>query len=153
MTREEKSQELYQRLMPLLQEGQTVEIHPSGTSMWPLITSSSDSVLLRSASEVKPRTGDIFLYRRDSGLLVLHRICRIREDGYYFTGDNQVEVEGPLSSDKLLAIVTHINRKGHTFSVTNPLYRLSSRIWLILRPIRHYISRPLGTIWRALHRH
>lgn len=151
MTREEKSLKLYQKLMPLLQEGKTVEIHPDGSSMFPLITSPSDSVLLRIAEKNSLQSGDILLYQRSSGLLVLHRLCRIGNDGYYFAGDNQTEIEGPLQASQLIAVVTHICRKGHTFHVKNPIYRLYSRIWLILRPIRPVISRPLGKLWRMLH--
>lgn len=150
MTQEEKSMRLYEKLMPLLEEGKTVEIHPHGSSMWPLITSSADSVLVRPIGDTRLKTNDIILYRRSSGLLVLHRLCRIKEDGYYFTGDNQTEAEGPLNHGQMLAVVTHICRKGHTFSVKNPPYRFCSRAWLILRPARHLISRPLGRLWRML---
>ena len=150
MTREEKSINLYQKLMPLLQEGNAVEIHPEGTSMFPLITSHSDSVVLQSIAEFTPKTGDIILYQRDSGLLVLHRLCRIGKAGFYFTGDNQTEVEGPLQASQLLAVVTQICRKGHRFSVKHPIYKLCSRIWLILRPVRPLISRPVGRLWRLL---
>lgn len=151
MTREEKSIELYKQLKPLLDEGNTVEIHPHGFSMWPCITSPADSVLIEPLRDSPPKTNDIILYRRSSGLLVLHRLCRVRKDGYYFSGDNQTELEGPLDADQLLGIVTVIRRKGHTFHVTNPIYRFLSRSWLILRPVRHKISRPLGIIWRKLH--
>lgn len=152
MTREEKSKNLYQKLLPLLQEGQTIQVHPHGFSMYPLITSPSDSVILRPIDETTPKRGDILLYRRETGLLVLHRVYRITKDGFYFTGDNQTEVEGPLQSDQLLAVVTHICRKSHTFSVHHPVYRFCSHLWLMLRPIRPYISRPIGKLWRMLHR-
>ena len=127
MTQEEKSIQLCEKLLPLLKEGKEVEIHPSGTR-------------------------DILLYQRESGLLVLHRLCRIKQDGYYFTGDNQTEVEGPLQASQLLAIVTCICRNGHTFRVTHPVYKICSRIWLFLRPVRPFISRPLGMLWRRLRR-
>lgn len=47
MTQEEKSIQLCEKLLPLLKEGKEVEIHPSGTSMFPLINPPSDSVVLR----------------------------------------------------------------------------------------------------------
>lgn len=151
MTQEEKSKQLYEKLLPLLQNGNEVEIYPSGTSMFPLINPPNDSVVLRSIKDTRLKSGDIILYRRESGLLVLHRLCRIRQDGYYFTGDNQTELEGPLQKSQLLAIVTRISRSGHTFSVKHPIYKFCSRLWLMLRPVRPLISRPLGTLWRRLH--
>lgn len=152
MTQEEKSISLYKKIKPLLEEGQTIEIHPSGFSMYPLITSPSDSVIVCPIDKNPLKTGDILLYRRNSGLLVLHRICRIKKDGFYFTGDNQTEIEGPLQAQQLLAKVTHIRRKGHTFSTKHPIYRICSRIWLILRPVRPFISRPIGKVWRMFQR-
>ncbi len=152
MTQEEKSIQLCEKLLPLLKEGKEVEIHPSGTSMFPLINPPSDSVVLRAIGDTPIKTGDILLYQRESGLLVLHRLCRIKQDGYYFTGDNQTEVEGPLQASQLLAIVTCICRNGHTFRVTHPVYKICSRIWLFLRPVRPFISRPLGMLWRRLRR-
>lgn len=152
MTQEEKSIRLYEKILPLLEEGQAIEIHPYGFSMYPLITSPSDSVIVCPVEAETLKTGDILLYRRESGLLVLHRICRIKKDGFYFTGDNQTEIEGPLQAQQLLAKVTHIRRKGHTFSIKHPIYRVCSRIWLILRPVRPLISRPIGKIWRTLQR-
>lgn len=152
MTREEKSRRLYEELMPLLKAGKTVEIHPYGSSMFPLIVSLSDSVFLCAPNDVPLKKGDILLYQRENGLLVLHRLCRICKDGYYFTGDNQTAVEGPLQRTQVLAVVTHICRKGRTFSVKHPVYRLLSNIWLTLRPVRPFISRPIGMLWRMLRR-
>ena len=72
MTQEEKSMQLCERLLPLLKEGKDVEIHPSGTSMFPLINPPSDSVVLHAIEETPLKTGDIILYQRESGLLVRH---------------------------------------------------------------------------------
>ncbi len=147
---EEKSKELYKKIAPLLKEGKYLEIHPTGTSMYPLLAG-DDVVLLKplSAGETV-KTNQILLYKRDGGLLVLHRLCRVREDGFYFVGDNQTEVEGPLKREALLAVVTDIRRHGIWFSAKHPLYRFFSRLWIFLRPVRPVISRPLGKLYRWL---
>lgn len=150
MSQEEKSKELYQKIAPLLKEGKSIEIHPTGTSMYPLLTG-EDVVVLKPLSEKDPvQRNQILLYRRESGLLVLHRVCKVKEDRFYFVGDNQTEVEGPLKREVLLAEVTDIRRKGKWFSVKHPLYRFLSRFWLFLRPVRPLISRPLGKIYRGI---
>lgn len=151
MTPEEASEKKLEQLIPLLKEGHSVEIHPQGSSMFPLLTEGRDSVIIQALDGKVPKKGDILLYQRNSELLVLHRVCRARQEGYYFVGDNQTEVEGPLDSSQLLAIVTQIRRKGRLFSVKHPVYLVVSRAWLFVRPIRHFISRPIGTLWRALH--
>lgn len=150
MTPEETSQKTLKQLLPLLKKGQAVEIHPQGSSMFPLLTEGRDSVIVQSLDDIVPKKGDIILYQRSNGLLVLHRVCRTRQEGYYFVGDNQTEVEGPLDSSQLLAIVTKIRRRGRLFSVKHPVYLAVSRTWLFVRPIRHFISRPIGTLWRAV---
>lgn len=152
MAPEEISKKMLERLLPFLKEGQTVEIHPQGSSMFPLLTEGRDSVLICSLDDTTPKRGDILLYQRSNGLLVLHRVYRTRQDGFYFVGDNQTEIEGPLERSQLLAKVTHIRRKGQLFSIKHPIYLLISRAWLFLRPIRPYISRPVGTVWRAVHK-
>ncbi|RKI43525.1 hypothetical protein D7V86_24325 [bacterium D16-51] len=150
MTPEETSKKMLEQILPLLKEGQTVEIRPQGTSMFPLLTEGRDSVILQALGNTMPKRGDLLLYQRNSGLLVLHRVCRFQKDGCYFVGDNQTDVEGPLALTQILAKVTHIRRKNRLFSVKHPVYLLISRIWLFLRPIRPYISRPLGMLWRTI---
>ena len=151
MAPEETSKKMLEQLLPLIKEGQTIEIRPQGTSMFPLLTEGRDSVIIQALGNDVPKRGDLLLYQRSNGLLVLHRVCRFQKDGCYFVGDNQTEVEGPLALAQILAKVTQIRRKGRLFSVKHPVYLLFSRAWLFLRPIRPYISRPLGTLWRAIH--
>ena len=82
--------------------------------------------------------GDVILYRRVQGILVLHRICRITRDGFYLVGDNQTEVEGPLSPEQIHGKLTGVVRNGKSFSVSYPIYRMLSSIWLFLRPVRPF---------------
>lgn len=118
-----------------------VIIHPQGTSMFPLLVEQRDSVTISPLADHKFRKGDLLLYQRDSGLLVLHRLCSIQKEGFYFVGDNQTEIEGPIPPKKIIAVVTKITRKNHTFSVNNCIYQLYSKLWLFLRPIRPYIAK------------
>lgn len=134
--------------LSLLQEGKTVEITTIGTSMFPLFITPEDRAVLAAADPAKLRRGDVVLYRRDSGMLVIHRICRKTADGFYMTGDNQTALEGPLRPEQLLAVMVSFRRKGHFISCRNPVYIIGSRLWLFLRPIRPFLSRPLGKLWR-----
>ena len=122
----------------LLKEGQTVQFHPSGNSMFPLFSDISDYAIVKPVSgELKKL--DVAVYRNTDGILVIHRIARVRGEGLYFAGDRQTVLEGPLSPDRVYGIMTHYIKKGKKHSVRSPLYILYSVVWLMLRPLRQHI--------------
>ena len=107
--------------------------------MYPMFLPGRDEALIESVSADSCRKNDVVLYRRDSGILVLHRICRITDDGFYLVGDNQWEVEGPLRPAQIIGRLTAFIRNGKEISVRQPFYRFLSSLWLFLLPVR-----PLG---------
>ena len=123
-------------LEQLLKEGNIIRIKPQGYSMYPLFIPGRDEALIESVEPSKLRKGDVALYRRDQGILVLHRICRIHASGFYMVGDNQYEIEGPLRKDQIKGKLIGFVRNGKEFSVRNPLYRLLASLWLLLLPLR-----------------
>ena len=127
------------RNIPELLEQHTIQVQPQGYSMYPLFVPGRDSAILEKADCRLLQRGDVILYRRKSGILVLHRICRITKDGFYTVGDNQTAVEGPLLSSQIYGRLTGIVRNGHAFTVKYPVYRILSGIWLFLRPVRRPI--------------
>ena len=136
----------------LLEQGRSIQIQPQGYSMYPLFVPGRDAAVIEPTQIEGLRRGDVVLYRRESGKLVLHRICRVREDGFYMVGDNQSEVEGPLRGSQIKGILTGFVRKGKYTSVKNPVYRLASRLWLFLRPARPVLSGMAATVKRMLRR-
>ena len=126
----------------LIKSGQSVQLYPQGYSMYPLLVPGRDEVILSPLPARPLRRGEVVLYRRDAGILVLHRICRCRKDAYYMVGDNQVKVEGPLREDQMIGIMTGFVRKGKLFSTEDIRYRILSRIWLVMRPVRRCITVP-----------
>ena len=120
----------------LLKDGSAIQLKPHGYSMYPLFHPGRDEAIIEAYPIDQLRRGDVILYRRDQGILVLHRICRITSDGFYLVGDNQTEIEGPLRPDQIRGKMTGIVRGGKSFSVSHPLYRVLSSLWLFLRPIR-----------------
>ncbi len=145
------SQKAYERIIKELRENKTVTICPQGTSMFPFLMENKNLVTLKAWQERPPRRGDVVLYRRDSQLLILHRLWRIKKDGYYFVGDNQTETEGPIDASQLIATVVSITGKGRTYSVRHPVYYTLSRLWLVLRPVRPLITKPARKILCFLH--
>ena len=136
----------------LLEQGQSIQIQPQGYSMYPMFVPGRDAAVIEGAEGAKLKRGDVVLYRRESGMLVLHRIWRVRQDGFYMVGDNQSEVEGPLQRSQIKGILTGFVRKGKYRSVKNPVYRLASGLWLFLRPVRPVLSGMAAAVKRMLRR-
>lgn len=133
----------------LLKDGSAIQLKPQGYSMYPLFHPGRDEAIIEAYPIDQLRRGDVILYRRDQGILVLHRICRITSDGFYLVGDNQTEIEGPLRPDQIRGKMTGVVRSGKSFSVSHPLYRMLSSLWLFLRPIRPLFWRT-ATLFRKI---
>lgn len=131
-------------IIKLLESGENVQVIPEGYSMYPMLVPKRDSVIVKPISK-KIRRGDVVLYRRDEGTLVLHRVCRVKEDGYYMVGDNQVTVEGPLKKEQIKGILVAFVRNQKEYTVKNYIYSFYAHIWLTLRPVRRPIQ--LSAAW------
>lgn len=123
-------------LEQLLQNGYIIRLKPEGYSMYPLFVPGRDEALIEQVPISSFRKGDIALYRRDQGILVLHRICKIDSNGFYMVGDNQSEIEGPLRPDQLKGKLVGFVRKGRSYSTKHLFYRIQSVLWLFLLPVR-----------------
>lgn len=132
----------------LLKQGELIRIKPQGYSMYPMFIPGRDEAILKSAEPAQLKRGDVVLYRRDAGILVLHRICKVKKNTFYMVGDNQREVEGPLREDQIRGVLTDFIRNGRYISVNNPIYIIASRLWLFLRPIRPVISKSVAALKR-----
>lgn len=128
-------------LEQLLRDGNIIRIKPQGYSMYPLFIPDRDEALIQQSSAKNCRRNDVVLYRRDQGILVLHRICRITEEGFFMVGDNQWEIEGPLRSDQIIGKLVAFVRNGREISVQNPFYRFLSSLWLLMLPVRPFCFR------------
>lgn len=124
----------------------TIMIEPKGYSMYPLLVPGRDKAVITAIGQRKGKCGDVLLFRRDDGLLVLHRVCRVKPDGYYMVGDNQEKLEGPIAKEQVLGILVQIIRKGKTVSVRNVLYRFCAGVWLFLRPVRPFIKKTVAKL-------
>lgn len=134
----------------LLKSKKTIQISPQGYSMYPLLVPGRDQVVVAPADQEEYRRGDVVLYRRDGGILVLHRIWKQRKEGYYMVGDNQKEIEGPLRRDQILGVMVCVIRNGKKIPVENAIYRLLMGVWLWMRPVRPMISHGVAWVKRRI---
>ncbi len=134
----------------LLSAGHTVQLHPQGYSMYPMFMPGRDEAIIAPVADAsRLKRGDVVLYRRDGGILVLHRICRVNQAGFYLVGDNQTELEGPLRAEQIRGVLVAFIRNGKEIPAENRLYRMVSRLWLFLRPVRRCIAVPAAWLKRA----
>ena len=118
----------------ILREGRAVSFTPIGYSMLPLFRNKNDVATVAPCDRYK--RGDVALYRRPGDKLILHRIVKVRGNEFWFTGDWQWKVEGPLSGDHVFGRMVAFERAGKKHDVSEPLYRFLFGTWLFLRPIR-----------------
>ncbi len=136
---------------PLLKAGACIQIYPQGYSMYPFIDPRRDEVVLAGIEEGSAlRRGDVVLYRRENGMLVLHRIYKIGQDGLYLLGDHQTAIEGPVRRGQVKGKMTGMVRDGRYMDVGNPGYRMLSVVWLWLRPARRVIMVPAARLRRMV---
>ena len=127
------------KIEDILLPGITVRIHPTGNSMRPLIHAGRDTVCLIKADPDKLAVGDLVLYRREYGALILHRIISRKKGSLYLSGDNNFEIEGPLAPEQIIGVATEITRAGKKIKTTDLLYRLYVLIWPGSRPLRRFL--------------
>lgn len=107
--------------------------------MEPLLFHQNTRVVIRRAED-SLKKGDLPVYRRATGQFVMHRIVRVKENGYDTRGDNRYDVEH-VPQDWILGVVTEIYRNNRHIFVTDWSYRLYVKIWNWIYPIRHVVHR------------
>ena len=121
-----------------LSRGESVRLTVTGNSMYPLLHSRRDTVLVSPADSVKKY--DITFHKRQDGRYILHRVVGVNRDGtYQIAGDNEVKPEPPVSREQILGVVTEFTRWGKTCHPKGFRYWLYVRIWCLLMPWRWHI--------------
>jgi len=124
----------------LLQEGHTVTLLVRGNSMNPFLVDRRDKVVIAPLPINGPVIGDLPLaYDRKNQRYVLHRLIRKEGAHYILRGDGNLKGTEQISANDLIGIVTHLQRKGRTYSIQGRCWRTYSAIWLKLIPIRRIL--------------
>lgn len=127
-------------LKELVEEGHEVSLLISGSSMAPFLIHHRDTIFFKKPDRAL-RVGDMVFYQRATGQFVMHRICAIKEDGYYLVGDAQRAIEGPLDRSQIFALVTAVQRKGKMIQPGDFWWEFFAGPWLKVIPLRQFISR------------
>ena len=110
----------------------------NGVSMEPLFRTRRDMVIFEAANgELKKY--DVVLYRVGDSY-VMHRIIGIRAGDYVIRGDNTYTKEY-VNKDSVIAVLVAFNRAGKRHEVSELGYKLYSRVWHYLYPLRSIVRR------------
>lgn len=98
----------------VLAKGKPFRFRARGLSMSPFIKD-GDVVTVSPLGSTAPRVGDVTAFLHPAtGKLVVHRIVRERSGRYDLKGDNAAESEGALPVERVLGVVTRVERDGQT---------------------------------------
>ena len=105
-----------------------------GVSMQPLFKTRRDMIIIEPLTrEVKKY--DVVLYRGAGGEYILHRIIKVKEDCFVIRGDNTYTKE-LVPKENVIGILTSFNRKGKSGTANDFSFKLYSRVWTFIYPLR-----------------
>lgn len=133
------NQEYMKVVRSILEEGKEVPLVVTGNSMMPFLIDRRDQVLIKRI-ERPLKKGDIAFFQRENGQYIMHRIHFMRKDDrtgenqFYFIGDGQKNIEGPIKETQIFGVINGVLRKGkyldeHTFT-----WRFFKNIWRYVIP-------------------
>lgn len=137
----------------ILDKGGTYTGLTMGTSMWPLIRQHRDNIIVvRPDSRLKKY--DVPVYITSDGRYIMHRIIEVHDDHYIIMGDNLLKREY-VTDDMICGKLVGFYRKGKKYidCENDKLYKLYSKVWVALIPVRPVIVHThnfLGRIKRKL---
>lgn len=124
----------------------------TGMSMWPFMCHGRDQVIVEKVDQDSLKIGDIVLFRTTEERYTLHRITRLEEDFFQTTGDGNLLRDRPMLYDSIIAKVDKVIRKGKTIDCSSRKWKILSRTWMLLFPIRKYLLKFLKNFSRTKQR-
>ena len=107
-----------------------------GTSMRPMIHQQRDNIIIVKNTE-RLKKYDVAVYQLKTGKYVMHRVVEVHPDHYIIVGDN-LKMREYVTDDMIYGRLIGYYKKGKRYidCDNNKLYRLYSRVWVALMPIR-----------------
>ena len=123
-----------QIFLELIKSGEECPLTGTGNSMYPFLKDEKDIITMMPIDKKKIRVGDIFLYQRDDGIIVVHRLYKICSDEtFWFAGDNLSYVEKNIKISQLRAKARYVTRNGRTISCEQGFIRSFYTIRMICK--------------------
>ncbi len=138
-------------LKELVEEGKEVSFLVSGSSMSPFLIHQRDYVYFKKPDR-KLKVGDIVFFQRENGRYIMHRIYKVRQQGYDIVGDNQTEIERSVKREQIFAIITKVKRNGKIIQPMDLTWKFFEKVWIRIIPLRRLLIRLYGVKYRASRR-
>jgi hypothetical protein len=136
-------------LQELLSEGKEVSVTVTGNSMSPFLVHGRDRILI-APPDGNWKKGDMAFFIRTNGQYVMHRICRVDENGNcFFVGDAQQYIEGPVTPAQIFGKITSVQRKGKWIGPDDFWWRFFEKIWMNVIPMRSFFRTAYGMMKRC----
>lgn len=137
------TREYVSMLRELTEEGKEVNMLVSGNSMSPFLIHRRDYVYFKKPDR-ELRRGDIVFFQRTNGQFVMHRIWKVKPDGYYIVGDAQKNIEGPVHREQIFARITKVQRKGKYIQAGDFWWEFFEHVWIRIVCVRPIIMKWYG---------
>lgn len=137
-------------LMDLVEQGETVCLPITGSSMVPFLVHGRDQIRFQKPDRPL-RRGDLAFFQRPNGDYVMHRVCQIAPQGCYFLGDNQQTIEGPIPTQRVFGLITQVCRKDKWIGPGDFWWDFFAGPWLTLRPCRPLLRKLYGLMGGGRH--
>ena len=105
-----------------------------GVSMRPLFKTNRDMVIIKKPPR-ELKKYDVVLYTGAHNKYTMHRIIAVREREYLIRGDNTYRIEH-IPKENIIGILTEFNRKGKRHTTYERGFKIYSRVWNFIYPIR-----------------
>lgn len=109
----------------------------TGTSMLPLLREGKDLVEIEASGQKRLKKGDVVLYRKNDGTLVLHRIIKAENDNLFTVlGDHQFKNAEQVNKNQIIAVARGFLINGSYVDEKTRWYRIYKKIWLSSLTVR-----------------
>ena len=135
-------------LRELTEEGKEVSLLIAGSSMSPFLIHERDYICFKKPDR-ELRKGDMVFYQRKTGQFVMHRIWKVKSEGFYIVGDAQTEIEGPVEREQIFAIVTRVKRRDKWIKPGDFWWEFFEKVWINLVPVRRVLVWAYGIVYKV----
>ena len=141
-----EAQTLMAMALPMIEAGKQVKLTVTGFSMYPLVSSRRDAVLLAKADTLS--VGDVPLFQRADGSYILHRIVAKKDGAFAAMGDYETEREYPVKEEQVVAKAIGFYRKGTYIDCKSFSYRAYSFFWRKTAFMRPFLLKTMAKMAR-----
>lgn len=134
-------------LRELTEQGKEVGMRIAGNSMVPFLVHERDYIYFKKPDR-DLKKGDMVFFQRMDGAYVIHRIYKVKPEGYYIVGDNQTMIEGPVKKEQIFALITQVKRKDKLIGPDDFCWKFFEKVWINVISVRPLV----GKLYRIVKR-